>query len=132
VNDQLQERAGILIIFPRRRYFARTQTDDHIAYPDSLPGFHLQITPQAVTLVEDTDDRFALLHRRYCTHRRGRLWGRLCRISERRRFRCRGFGSRFGRRYHILQRSRRLPAKQGQAQAHSNKQERALHGTHAS
>ena len=52
-----------LLIFPRRRRFARTQPDDCVVHPDRLAGLHRQIAHNPVALVEQAQNRHAIGHR---------------------------------------------------------------------
>jgi hypothetical protein len=61
---QLDESAGFLHIFPWRAGFARLQPHDRIAHAQRFARLHRQVAGQAVTLVQQADDRRALGHRR--------------------------------------------------------------------
>jgi hypothetical protein len=61
---QLHERAGQLLLLPRRGALARTQPNDRIADAQRLARLHRQIAADAIALVEQADDRHALRHRR--------------------------------------------------------------------
>jgi len=61
---ELDEGPDILLLLPRRRCLAGAQPHDRIAHAQRAAGFHLQITRQAVALVEQADHRDALTHRR--------------------------------------------------------------------
>ncbi|HEY0595081.1 MAG TPA: hypothetical protein VGD20_04685 [Sphingopyxis sp.] len=50
-------------MFPRRGLFARAQPHDRAADPCRFAGLHLKVADEAVTLVEQADDRDALGHR---------------------------------------------------------------------
>jgi hypothetical protein len=64
VDDELDERAGQLILFPRLGLVAGFQADDRFADVNRITGPHSQVAGQTVTLVEDADDRDPLGHRR--------------------------------------------------------------------
>jgi len=66
---ELEERAGQLVLLPRRGLLAGAQPDDRVADAKRLPGLHRQLARLAVALVEQADDRDSLGHRR--TARRG-------------------------------------------------------------
>jgi hypothetical protein len=59
----LNERAGQLLFFPRRRSLARTQPDEQILPTRGLARTELDIAYDAVSLVENAEYRDALGHR---------------------------------------------------------------------
>jgi len=61
---ELNKGAGFLPLFPGRGGFAGAQPDNRIAHAQRLARLHLQVTGKAVALVEKTDDRDAIGHRR--------------------------------------------------------------------
>jgi hypothetical protein len=63
-NVELDEGAGQLLDFPRRRCLASAQPDDDVAEPDRLARPHGELARNAVALVEEADHRHALRHRR--------------------------------------------------------------------
>jgi hypothetical protein len=65
LHVELDECAGQLLVFPRRRRFARAQPHDDVFPPDRLPGVERDILDDAVALVEDAKHRDALRHRRH-------------------------------------------------------------------
>ena len=52
LHVKLHERAGQLLIFPRRRRLARTQPHDRVIHPDGLPRLQRQVADDPVTLVQ--------------------------------------------------------------------------------
>jgi len=64
VNEDLDERAGLLGRFPRRGALAGGEADDHVAHAPSLARFHLEVLREVVALVEQADHGDALGHRR--------------------------------------------------------------------
>lgn len=68
---QLDEGAGELLDLPWRGGLAGAQADDDVADAQRLAGLHRQVALGPVALVEKTDHRDALRHRR----RAGRLAG---------------------------------------------------------
>jgi hypothetical protein len=63
LHRQLDERAGLGRIFPRRRLLARAQPHDRAPDPRHIAGLHLKIADQPVALVEQADDGDAIGHR---------------------------------------------------------------------
>lgn len=63
LDGQLDEGARFGRIFPRRRGFARAQPHDRPAHARCLAGLHLEVADEAVALVQQPDDRDALVHR---------------------------------------------------------------------
>jgi hypothetical protein len=59
----LNERAGELLFFPRRRCFARAQANEQILPPRGLAWPKLDVAHDAVSLIEDAEHRDALGHR---------------------------------------------------------------------
>ncbi|GAA4764681.1 hypothetical protein GCM10023219_06730 [Stakelama sediminis] len=66
LHIDLHECTGIVFRFPRRRFLASTQSDDHIAQPNRLPRFQGDVAAVAGPFVEDAEYRDPVLHRR-CT-----------------------------------------------------------------
>jgi hypothetical protein len=60
----LDERAGIMFLLPRRGLLAGTQPHDDIADPRRFAGFQHDIARHAVTLVQQSQGRHAFRHRR--------------------------------------------------------------------
>ena len=76
LHVELDEGSGELFVFPRRGRLARPQPHDHVLPADRLPGMQRDVLDDAVALVEDSQDRDTLCHRRYSAlaiRRRGRL-----------------------------------------------------------
>lgn len=72
---KLDERAGELLDFPRRRRLAGPQPDDDVAHANRLARLELKILRDAVALVEQTENRDALGHGRRPRREAGhRLW----------------------------------------------------------
>ncbi len=61
---ELKERAGQLLILPRRRCLTRQQADDRVLEPCRLAGLERQVADDPVSLVEQPDHRDPLGHRR--------------------------------------------------------------------
>jgi len=61
---RLHKCARKFLVFPGRCRLARTQADNDIAYLYRLAWPHRDVAPQAVTLVEQTEHRHTVLHRR--------------------------------------------------------------------
>jgi hypothetical protein len=68
----LHERAGQLLLFPRRRRLAGAQPHDHVLPAHRLAGAEGHVLDDAVALVEDPEDGHALRHRRHAALSRGR------------------------------------------------------------
>jgi len=77
LDVDLDECSGQLLVFPRRRRFARPKSDDHILPADRLPGVERHVLDDAIPLVEDAEHRNPLAHRRYAgrvgAQRHGRI-----------------------------------------------------------
>jgi hypothetical protein len=58
----LDERAGQLLLLPRRGGFACTQADDHVLPARGLAGMERDVLDDSVALVEDAEDGDALRH----------------------------------------------------------------------
>jgi len=67
LHVELDERAGQLFIFPRRRRLARPKPHDHILPSHRLAGVERDVLNDTVALVEDAEHRHALRHRRHST-----------------------------------------------------------------
>jgi hypothetical protein len=63
LNGQLDERAGLGRIFPRRGLFACAQAHDRTADTGTLAGLHFELADEAVALVEQAQHSDALVHR---------------------------------------------------------------------
>ncbi|KQS49227.1 hypothetical protein ASG20_09280 [Sphingomonas sp. Leaf198] len=63
-HQHLDERAGQLLLLPRRGLFAGAQPQHHIAHPRRLTGLQRNVVRFAISLVQDADHRNALRHRR--------------------------------------------------------------------
>lgn len=63
LHGQLDERARLRRIFPRRGLFASAQPHDRAADTRRIAGLHLELADQPVAFVEQADHRDALLHR---------------------------------------------------------------------
>jgi hypothetical protein len=61
---QLQEGAGQLLLFPRGGRLASAQVNDRVPRADGLPRLQPEIVDDAIALIEEADDRDAVLHRR--------------------------------------------------------------------
>jgi hypothetical protein len=61
---QLDERARLGRVFPRRGLFASTQSHDRAAHPCRFARLHLEIADQSVAFVEQANDGDAFGHRR--------------------------------------------------------------------
>jgi len=78
LHVDLDESASQLLGLPGRGRLAGAQPDDHILPSCRLAGMQRNILDDAVALVEDSDDRHALRHRRdaaLAIRRRGGLPG---------------------------------------------------------
>ena len=62
---ELDEGPGQPLGFPRRGRIARAEADQRILGADRLARFQREVADDAVTLVEQSDDRHALGHRRH-------------------------------------------------------------------
>lgn len=62
---ELQESAGQLLILPGRGGLAGTEADDRVLHADRHARLHPDVADDAVSLVEERDDRDALRHRRH-------------------------------------------------------------------
>jgi hypothetical protein len=83
LHVELDERAGQLLVFPRRRRLASTKAHDHVLPSHRLTGVKRNILDDPVALVEDSEHRDPLRHRRHAALAvRGR--GRLPRRGQRR------------------------------------------------
>jgi hypothetical protein len=60
---ELDERPGILVLFPRCGVLARPQPNDDVANSSRLAGLHRHVACLAVTLVEQAQHRNSLCHR---------------------------------------------------------------------
>jgi hypothetical protein len=60
----LDEGAGQLFVFPRRRRLARAQADNHVLPASRLAGMKRYVLHDAVALIEDSENCDALRHRR--------------------------------------------------------------------
>jgi len=69
VDDDLHERADLWRVFPRRGAFAGGQADHHVADAARLARLHLDIAGDVVALVQQTQRRDSLIHRRARTGR---------------------------------------------------------------
>jgi hypothetical protein len=72
----LHERSGELLLLPRCRGFAGAQVDEHVLPPHRLARVQCDVLDDAVALVEDSENRDALRHRRHAGlvgHRAGRI-----------------------------------------------------------
>jgi hypothetical protein len=65
LHIDLDEGAGELFIFPRSACFARAQANEDILPPHRLAGMQSDVLDDAVALVEDSEHRDALRHRRH-------------------------------------------------------------------
>jgi hypothetical protein len=63
LDVELQEGAGQLLGLPRRRRLAGAQADDRVLGTHRLAGLHPEVMDDPVALVEEADDRHALVHR---------------------------------------------------------------------
>jgi len=63
LDIELHERAGIMFLFPGRGLLAGAQADDHVADARRLAGLELDLTGNAVALVEQAEHSDALRHR---------------------------------------------------------------------
>jgi len=63
LNVDLDERAGELLLFPRRCRLARPQAHDHVFPADRLAGVKSHVLDYAVPLVENAQDGGTLRHR---------------------------------------------------------------------
>jgi hypothetical protein len=63
LNVDLDKGAGELFLFPRRARLAGTQANDHVLPADRLPRVQGDVLDDAVSLVEDRENRDALPHR---------------------------------------------------------------------
>jgi len=70
---ELHERAGIMLLLPRRGLLAGAQPHHDIADPRRLAGFQRQVARLAVPLVEQAEHRDAILHRGRPRLRIGRI-----------------------------------------------------------
>jgi hypothetical protein len=61
---ELDEGAGEALHFPRRGRLAGAQPHDYVADAHRLAGLQSQVARQAVALVEESDHRDAVTHRR--------------------------------------------------------------------
>jgi hypothetical protein len=62
LHVELHERAGELLVLPRRGRFARTQAHDRIFPAHRLTGMKRDVLDDAVALVEDPQNSDALRH----------------------------------------------------------------------
>jgi len=67
----LHERAGQVLLFPRRGALAGAQADDHVADAHRLAGLQRHVARLAVALVEQTEHGAPLRHRRRAIRRIG-------------------------------------------------------------
>jgi hypothetical protein len=65
LHVDLDEGAGQLLVFPRRRRLAGAQADDDVLHADGLAGLQRQVADDAVALVEQAEHGNALGHRRH-------------------------------------------------------------------
>jgi hypothetical protein len=65
LHVELDEGAGQLLVFPRRRRLARPQPHDRVLPPHRLPGVKRNVLDDPVALVEDAEHRDPLRHRRH-------------------------------------------------------------------
>ena len=65
LHIDLDESAGQLLLFPRRRGFAGPQADDHVLPAHRLARMKSDVLNNAITFVEDSKHRDALGHRRH-------------------------------------------------------------------
>jgi hypothetical protein len=72
MDVDLDEGAGELFRLPRRGGLARAQTNDHVLPAHRLPRLERHVLNDAVALVEDSEHRNPLRHRRDPTLARGR------------------------------------------------------------
>ena len=59
----LDEGAGQLFVFPRRRRFACTKPHDDVLHPDRLSRLELEIADDSIALVQEPEHRDAVAHR---------------------------------------------------------------------
>lgn len=105
-NVELHERAGIMLLLPRRGLLARAQTHHDVADPRRLAGLERYVARLAVPLVQQAEHSDSILHRRGAGLGIGRVAGHIDRLYttgdlgfvERRR----GRGRRGDRRLHLL------------------------------
>jgi hypothetical protein len=64
LHVQLNEGAGELLRFPRRRGFTGAQADDDILHADRLARTQRQVADDAVALVQEAKNRDPFRHRR--------------------------------------------------------------------
>ena len=64
LDEDLDERAGQLLVFPRSGRLARPQAHDQVLPPRRLAGAQRDVANDAVALVEDAEHRDPLRHRR--------------------------------------------------------------------
>jgi hypothetical protein len=82
VDDELDERAGQLVLFPRLGLVASLQPDNRVADVNRIARSHPKVAGQAVALVEDADRRHAFGHRRGGADFCGRCFRRNLRYSR--------------------------------------------------
>jgi hypothetical protein len=63
----LDERSGELLLLPGGGGFARSKAYDHVLPPRRLTRVQRDVLDDAVALVEDSEDRDPLQHRRHAT-----------------------------------------------------------------
>jgi hypothetical protein len=64
LHVELDEGAGQLLTFPRRRRLAGAQANDRVLYLNRLADLELEVPDDSVALVEEAKDGDAILHRR--------------------------------------------------------------------
>ena len=62
LHAELDEGPGFRRVFPRRGPFAGAQANDRATHARGFAGLHLKLADQPVALVEEAEDRDALVH----------------------------------------------------------------------